>query len=387
MASRQRRTPRRFGKIQQLPSGRFHASYTGPDGARHNGPHTFEVREDSEAWLADVSRAIRAGTWSQAKPTPDDAPPPILALYSAEWLNGREVKGRALRPRTVEHYEKLLDQFILPTFGPYRVDEIEPKDVRAWFTTLRDKTGTTYRAHAYSLLSAIMTTAVADGHAARNPCQIKGASYAPRQSKTKPASLDELDALVEAMPEKYRALVLLAAWCGLRFGEATELRRGDLDLDVTGDVPAGAVRVRRGVVRTSQGRQVGDTKSDAGNRDVAIPSHIVPELVEHLNKYAQPGRQGLVFPAPRSGGHLGQSTLTKAFYPAREAVGRPDLRFHDLRHTGLTLAAHEGATLAELMARAGHSTSSAAMKYQHSTEYRDQLLADKMAATAVRSRT
>jgi integrase len=69
------------------------------------------------------------------------------------------------------------------------------------------------------------------------------------------------------------------------------------------------------------------------------------------------------------------STLYRVFYPAREAAARPDLRFHDLRHTGAVLAASTGATLAESMARLGHSTPGAAMRYQHAAQDRDKVIA------------
>jgi hypothetical protein len=76
---------------------------------------------------------------------------------------------------------------------------------------------------------------------------------------------------------------------------------------------------------------------------------------EHLTHHAQEGRDGLLFPAA-NGGHLAPSTPYKSFYRARHAAGRPDLRWHDLRHSGAVLAAQTGATLAELTARLGHST-------------------------------
>jgi len=74
-----------------------------------------------------------------------------------------------------------------------------------------------------------------------------------------------------------------------------------------------------------------------------------------------------------------------AWIPTRTAAGRPDLRFHDLRHTSAVFAAQTGATLAELMARLGHSTSVAAMRYQHAAAGRDSEIAaalSRMAADA-----
>ncbi|MBD0293072.1 MAG: tyrosine-type recombinase/integrase [Jiangellaceae bacterium] len=147
-----------------------------------------------------------------------------------------------------------------------------------------------------------------------------------------------------------------------------ELRRSDIDLT------KGVIHVRRRVVRTSEGRQVKGPKSDAGRRDVAMPPHQMPAVTDQLQEHAQAGRNGLVFPA-RHGGHLAPATLYRVFYPAREAAGRPDLRFYDLRHTGAVLAASTGATLAELMARLGHSTPGAAMRYQHAAQDRDRAIA------------
>ena len=73
-----------------------------------------------------------------------------------------------------------------------------------------------------------------------------------------------------------------------------------------------------------------------------------------------------------------QSAMARVYYPARDAAGRPDLRFHDLRHTGAVLAAQTGATLAELMARLGHSTPAAAMRYQHAAQDRDAVIASRL---------
>jgi integrase len=170
-------------------------------------------------------------------------------------------------------------------------------------------------------------------------------------------------------------MVLLAAWCGLRQGELFELRRSDIDLE------RGVVRVARGVVRVDGGVVVGTPKSDAGRRTVSIPPHLRPAVEDHLARHVKAAPDALLFPA-RHGGHMAPSTLYKVWYPARTAAGREDLRFHDLRHTGATLAAATGATLAELMARMGHSTQAAAMRYQHAAEDRDQAIAEALSGFA-----
>jgi integrase len=122
-----------------------------------------------------------------------------------------------------------------------------------------------------------------------------------------------------------------------------------------------------------------------GNQSRSMPgrmTNIRPDLIFRMSgALAQLGAQGLLFPAGH-GGHLVPSTLYGVFYPAREAAGRPDLRFHDLRHIGATLAAATGATLAELMARLGHSTPGAAMRYQHASADRDRVIAEALSQLA-----
>jgi integrase len=89
-----------------------------------------------------------------------------------------------------------------------------------------------------------------------------------------------------------------------------------------------------------------------------------------------------VFPAADGVSHIAPSTLYRVYYPARKAAGRPDLRWHDLRHTGAVLAAQTGATLAELMSRLGHSTPQAALRYQHTAKGRDTEIAAALSRMA-----
>jgi integrase len=200
---------------------------------------------------------------------------------------------------------------------------------------------------------------------------IRGAGSAKRAVTIRPASLDELAKLTDAMPERYQAMILLASWCALRFGELTALRRRDVDLDDA------VIRVRRGVVRTRAGFTVSTPKSTASVRDVTIPPHLLPALRGHMVDHVAPGADSLVFPAA-GGGHLAPSSFQRGYYRAREAAGRPDLRFHDLRHTGAVLAAGTGASLAELMERLGHSSSAAALRYQHVVKGRGRQIAEAL---------
>jgi integrase len=382
--------PRReFGQVRQIGSGRWQARwrlsgvwYT----ARRDsdgGPLTFTTRRKAEDYLAAVRRDVEAGRWTP--PTVGHRPKvPSLREYADAWLTSRD-----LQPTTRGHYRQVLDAHVYPTFGDTAVTAITPAAVRAWHADLARSKGSkvkdrpTARAHAYGLLRTILNTAVADDLIPSNPCRVRGGGQSKRVKRIRPASLAELEALVDAMPERYRVMVLLASWCGLRFGELAELRRHDVDLT------NGVIHVRRGMVRAKADNPSGaklvllvkGPKSDAGRRDVTIPPHLLPAVADHVKRHAQVGPQGLLFPAGH-GGHLVPSTLYRVFYPAREAAGRPDLRFHDLRHTGATLAAATGATLAELMARLGHSTPGAAMRYQHASADRDRVIAEALSKLA-----
>lgn len=369
-----RSAPRYFGSVRKLPSGRYQARYTAPDGKRYpatrgdGGPLTFDTKSDAESWLSLRHSEVLRNEW--LPPATPKTPPVSLRTFADAW-----VTHRSLEDRTREHYEQLLRDHVYPTFGDKAVPEIAPADVRLWHATLGSTTGPTARAHAYDLLRTIMSTAIEDELIAANPCRIRGAGQTKRAKKIRPATLAELETIVKAVPAKYQLMVLFGAWLALRFGELAELRRSDVD------VKARVVHVRRGVVRTKNGRKVKDPKSEAGKRPVAIPPHLMPLVKAHLREHAAIGQDGLLFPA-HHGEQLAPSTLYKVYYPARERAGRLDLRFHDLRHTGAVLAASTGATLAELMARLGHSTPAAALRYQHAAQERDRVIADALSKLA-----
>ncbi|WP_231744880.1 site-specific integrase [Mycobacterium sp. IS-1590] len=364
------RSRRGFGRLRKLPSGRYQASYLGPDNQLHTAPRTFAAKVDAESWLSDRRKEIDRELWNPGAGQETKRKPDVtFAEFAETWVDNRTVKGRPLRPRTREHYEKLLKQHILPTFGKKPLRSITPEMVDKWYAKTATETPT-LRAHAYSLLRTIFESARKSRNRLIevNPCLIDGAGTAERKVKPKPLHPDQLAALVTEMPEQYQAMTLLACWGALRFGELVELRRKDIDLD------DGVIKVRRAAVRVDGGWVIGSPKSDAGVRDVALPPHVVPAIEHHLKNHVAAKQDALLFPA-KSGGHLQPSTLYRHFYRARTKAKREDLRWHDLRHSGAVLAAQTGATLAELMQRLGHSTPQAAMRYQHAAQGRDKQIA------------
>lgn len=371
---------RGFGAIRRLPSKRYQASYLGPDFVRHLGPRTFEVRIDAEGWLARERRLIETEMWTPpGQRDPSRQARLTLRSYATEAVARRRVRGEPLRPRTVKLYEGLMKRLIAPTFGDKCLHEVRRAEVDRWYAGLRPDQ-VTQRAHAYALLRSLFEQAIEEGAVAGpNPCAIRGAGVTRRKREIRPASLSELVALVAAVRDSLKAAVLLAAWCGLRFGEIFELRRGDIELT------EGVVHIRRAVARIDKREVIGRPKSDAGVRTVAIPPHVGPALCQHLQQHVGRSKNALLF-TTRTGQHWTHGNFYKAAWiPAREAAGRRDLRFHDLRHTSAVMAAQTGATLAELMARLGHSTSVAAMRYQHAAAGRDAEIAAALSRMAAHS--
>lgn len=367
MAKSSKRRPRETGSVRQLPSGRWQARYRNAEGVLRPAPVTFDTKLDASAWLADYANGVAA-----LEPE-ERVAMPTFREYADAWLSSGGRRG-SLKPRTVDLYRSHLEAFILPAFGPMRLDRITATRVRAWYGTL-DSSKATQRRQVYGLMSGIMATAHRDRIISEQPCTVDGAHKLDRKGATRVATLPEVEVIASTIAPRYRAAVLLAVWCSLRQGELLELRRRDVDLK------RGEVSISRAVTRTASGPVVGLPKSDAGIRSVSIPPHILDDVKRHLSRYVEADRDALLFPA-RSGGHMQPSTLYRVFYRARSAAGRDDLRWHDLRHTGATWAAQSGATTADVMRRVGHSTTRAAMIYQHASDTRDAEVAAAMSARA-----
>ncbi|TFE43135.1 site-specific integrase [Streptomyces sp. ICN441] len=361
---------RSFGRVRKLPSGRYQVRYLGLDGVDRPAPHTFRTKREADDWLADKQSELRAGEW-----TDPDAAKVSFGAYAATWITERGISAS-----TADLYRSLLRNHLGPTFDRVALGDITPAMVRAWRVARLDAgAGASSVAKSYALMRAVLMTAVEDRLIRRNPCRVKGASVAPTPERPT-ATVQEVYALAGAIQPRYRALVLLAAFTGLRWGELIGLRRRDLDLD------AGTVRVRRNVAELHNGKRlIKEPKSTAGRRTVAIPEVIVTDLATHLAIYAEPGPDGRVFigakkATPRRN-HFG-----KLWRTACDQAGIKGLHFHDLRHTGNTLAAATGASTRELMTRMGHSSARAALIYQHATAERERLIGQAVSAVVEQAR-
>ncbi len=367
---------RDFGSIRRRNSGRWQARYRDPSGRLH--ARMFGTRSDAARYLAGVRADLDRGEWFD--PT---AGQPTLGEYSAQWLTARRVRGRPLAPRTTALYRWLLDKHILPTLRNLQLRQLSPPVIRVWHAHLTSSAGpgAITAAKCYRLLRTICNSAVSEHEIARNPCTIPGAGQ--ESSPERPtATLPQVLALADEVGEIWRALVILAAFCSLRIGELAALTRSDVDpIHGTVTVRASASDLAGGI------RHVGPPKSDAGRRTVTIPEAVLPVVAEHLREFAQPGDSGLVFVGPRGGVLREANFVNDVWRPATVAVGVPHLHFHDLRHTGNTLAAATGASLRELMVRMGHASPKAALRYQHATRDRDAAIAKALSALVVQAQS
>jgi integrase len=409
---------RRFGNVRKRESGRYQIRYPGPDGRMRTGPETYERKGDAERALVIVEAQMASGSW-----TDPERGRIQLGDYASVWIAERP----GLRPRTMDLYRWLLRKHIAPYLGGVPVGKLSARLIREWRSKLLSSgVSVSVAAKAYRLLRAIMTTAVdEDNMLPRNPCRIKGAGdedAAERPVLTVRQVFDLAERVgrrpvgnIRKVPDGYRlrfswngemrtsparyttrqeaeralwkmaddgradciherrfyALVLLTTFASLRWGEATALRRSDLDLD------ARTVRIRAAYVERSTGEMLlGQPKSKAGRRVVGIPAAIIPDLTAHLAIYVRDEPGGLVFPGAR-GGPIRRGNFNKlSGWPRMVAsMGMPGLHFHDLRHTGNQFAANSGAGFRDLMARMGHDSERAAMIYQHVARGADQAIA------------
>lgn len=354
---------RRFGNIRKLPSGKFQARYEGPDGLVRPAPYTFDAWDDADDWLALKKAEIRGGEWRDP-----DTGAVNFEKYALKWIEERPIE-----PTTDELYRRLLRLHILPTFGDFDLDEIDAPEVRSWRAKRLKATGATTVAKSYRLLKAIMQTAFEDDELIpRNPCRIKGAGK--ESAPERPiASVAQVDAMADAMGPRWRLLVFFAAYCSLRPEEQAELRREDVDVE------ARSLSITQASPELTTGRRVtGDPKSEAGKRTVFYPEFLDADVQRHLEFYVEESQDSLLFVGER-GGAFRRSTFGRKWRKARTAVGLPGhFHFYDLRHTGNTLATQAGATLKDVMVRAGQSTEKAALIYQHSTDEQQRRVAEQL---------
>ncbi|WCO68716.1 site-specific integrase [Iamia majanohamensis] len=353
---------RRAGTVRKLPSGRWQARYWNPAGDRINAPDTFATKGDAQRWLAATETDVGRGDWHD--PRLGDVP---YAQWAQRWLT---IKEPHLADSTIDLYRYLLRRHVAPRFGTTAVGRITAVDVQAWLADLHASSlSPNTVAKAYRLLKGSLDGAVEAGLIARTPCTLKGAGT-ERHDEMRIATPEQITDLATAAGPHWEALILTAAYSGLRWGELAGLRRCDIDLD------AATITVARKLSEVNGTLTFGPPKTAAGKRTVGIPSFVARALQAHVDLYADPGPEGLVFPSPDGGPMRRSNFRRRVWVPATTEAGVAGLRFHDLRHTAATLAAASGTSVKALMARIGHASTSAALRYQHVIDGQDAEIVD-----------
>jgi integrase len=351
--------------VRKRPSGRWQAVYWSEGGLHSAG--TFTAKADALARLSTIEADFRRGAWIDPS-----AGQVTIKKYADEWIAHRP----DLAVRTRELYEDLLRLHILPSLGQTTIAGLTPSKVRGWNAQLAAEHPST-ASKAYRLLSTMMRNAVDDDLIIKSPCKVNGAGT--EHAAERPiATVAEIEALAQAVPGRLQLLIELASWCQLRRGELLGLRRRDVDM------MHASIRIERSRNFRRDGSSITKSpKTSSGRRTLSIPSNVLKTLETHLNDFTAGDKDTLLFTS-ELGTPLTAVSLQRAWSRARSSIGRPDLHLHDLRHTGLTLAAATGATTAELMRRAGHASASASLRYQHATKDRDHVLANALADLAKR---
>jgi integrase len=319
MARASRTRSSAFGHVDKLPSGRWRARYTGPDGRRRSS--AFKTKTDARAWLATAQADVVRKAWRAP-----EAGRRTVGAYAADFLARAD-----LRPSTRSLYASLWRNHLAAPWETVSVADVTPPRVRQWHEQATKTTKPTALAQSYRLLRSLLSVAVADEAIAANPCRLRSAGTPKPARSSRALTVNEVKALAEAVPARYGALVLTLAFGGLRFGEATALRRRDVSPD------GSTVTVQRSVRYVGGRWLVGPPKTDAGLRTVVLPAFVAAALRAHLSEHVSVHDEALVF-GTASGNFLSRSNFRATFRRAVDASGLAPVRVHELRHTGATLA-------------------------------------------------
>lgn len=329
---------------------------------------------DGEGWLARERRKIDLDAWEPPSKAVAEAKAKAVTVeeFSRIWID-----QRPLKPRTTSMYNDLLRLHIGPVLGKVPVKNLTHEAVRAWFASLGSE-HPRRNSQAYSLLHAILKTAVTDGLLPSNPCAISGAMTPSRKREPTILEVSEVKALAEAIrPERLKTLVLVSAWCATRWSEVSELRRKDVAAD------ASVITISRGVTRRDGLYRVDSTKSGKV-RAVVVPPHIRDDLKDHLAKNVGESPEALLYPAA-GGGHMNDRVFSREYFArALKSIGREGIRVHDLRHFAGTQTARVS-NLRGTMDRLGHSTVKASLLYQSAVSGQDHEIANALSKLAENS--
>lgn len=326
--------------------GKYQVRYRDRAGREH--ARSFRLITDAKAFRHAATTDVDRGVWLN----PNDGHIPFAAL-AADWLETTV----SLKPSTKASYESYLRMHVLPHFGRMPLASITRTDVQAWLASLVNSglSAASVR-NAYRVLARIMSEAEQSRMVPTNPA----AKVAlPRTGRREMRFLTpaEVSRLAEAIEPRYRALILMAGWTGLRWGELAALRIAHLDL------LRGVADVRESLSEVHGTIHLAGTKSGE-RRTVPLPVFLCEALAAHIARY--PGKDGLVFTSPE-GSFMRRNVYTRHFKPALRRAGLDEgTRFHDLRHSAASTAIAMGANVKTVQQMLGHASATVTLDvYSH----------------------
>ena len=349
--------------IRKTNGGRWEARWREP-GTRKVKGKTFARKRDAEQFLARIEVAKATGAYVD---------PGLGRTTLAAWWERFSKTCTTIKPSTRDRYSGLMQKQVLPYLGTRRLGSITRLDVEAWLSQLvAEGTSPATAANAHRTLRLVLQGAVNGNIIAANPARGVKAPKAPHK-EMRFLTVDEVEAVAAAVPPRYRALILLLAWTGLRIGEAAALRMENLDL------LRGHLKVTEAYAEVRGLLILGSTKNHE-MRSVTLPPFLVAELRRHVEAFP-PNVAGLVFTGKQGGAIRHSAFRYRVWLPAVQAAGirAPRPRVHDLRHTSVALAIRAGAHPKEIQARAGHSSIVVTMdRYGHLFPGQDKALAESL---------
>nr|WP_154922009.1 tyrosine-type recombinase/integrase [Microbacterium testaceum] len=355
------------GSVRKLPSGKHQARRWDAARGTYVSLGTFSTVEEAYRELMRADIIAEAGYVPVSSVTKDHsvaAGREPFERYAERTLSTRYSSG-AIQRSTFHKYNKLLQGYLIPTFGKMAVADIRVADVEKWWAAM--DTNRNQRRGAYMVLSRLMKKALKDGLTKKNPCQVE-ASSRDHSNKRPTFTLEDVKLILLLEPDlQMRTLLWVLLGTGMRVGEALALDWQDVDLN------EGMVLVNKHF--SEFGMTEGTKGKKDGKRHLAVPQEVVDALLT-LWQDRGPSADEPVFKT-RAGKRMGYYGLLKRFTALRSQAGLTEMHIHDIRHVHLTLFGQHG-TLADLMARAGHNDYRSAMRYQHSDADRQKKIVNQM---------
>ncbi len=351
-----------MASVDKLGSGRWQARYRDPQGRQCK--RSFARKTDAERFLTGIEHNILTGGYV----APEDGRR-TFGDYSEAWK-----AVQVHRPSTVLHVETMLRRHAYPTFGDRALSSVRPSEIQAWVRGVSDTLAPATVEVVYRYVAAIFRAAVADRVIASSPCV--GVKL-PRKARRDvvPLATEAVEALIEAMPDRYRALVVLAAGTGLRQGEAFGVERRHVDF------LRRTLKVEQQLVLLPGAAPVvSPPKTDASHRTIPLPQVVVDALAAHLAAFPA---DGLLFTTGTGEPIRRTAFSARVWQPAVRRAGLPEgTGFHGLRHYYASLLIRHGESVKVVQLRLGHATAAETLDtYSHlwpDSEDRTRLAVDSV---------